>query len=77
MTIGTSIAQRIKLNDPGQGNGEFQVWVNGASVMDISGLIFRNDSTSLVRGIQLQTFMGGESRFNNLDPQPTSLLSIK
>lgn len=57
---GTSIAQRIKLNDIGQNNGEFQVWANGVEIMNIVGLSFRSDDTSRVRGCQIQTFMGGK-----------------
>jgi len=55
----TAISQRVKLNDVGSKNGEFQVWVNGESIMNISGLEFRTSNDFLVRGAQLQTFFGG------------------
>lgn len=55
----TAVTQRLKLNDIGSKNGEFQLWVNGESVMNISGLQFRTSAESRVRGIQLQTFFGG------------------
>jgi len=55
----TSISQRIKLNDVGEKNGEFQVWADGVSIMNISGLVFRTSEKSLVRGAQIETFFGG------------------
>ncbi|KAF8321784.1 hypothetical protein DL93DRAFT_1467680 [Clavulina sp. PMI_390] len=55
----TAVAQRLKLNDVGSANGEFQLWVNGVSVMNIKGLTFRTSSKSLIRGLQLETFFGG------------------
>jgi len=56
----TTVVERIKLNDPGQENGELQMWANGKQVIDISGLVLVDDSgEGAMRGIQMQTFFGG------------------
>ena len=39
--------------------GELQLWINGISVIHVSGLIFREDQTSLIKGMHFQTFFGG------------------
>lgn len=54
----TTVSQRVKLNDPGQANGEMQLWVNGKSVIDVSGIILRDSAAGRHRGIQMQTFFG-------------------
>ncbi|KAK7037938.1 polysaccharide lyase family 14 protein [Favolaschia claudopus] len=55
----TTVSQRVKLNDVGKANGEMQLWVNGESVIDVSGLILRDSAAGRHRGIQMQTFFGG------------------
>ncbi|KAJ6606219.1 hypothetical protein DFH09DRAFT_966411 [Mycena vulgaris] len=55
----TTVSQRVKLNDVGQANGEMQLWVNGQSVIDVSGIILRDSDSGRHRGIQFQTFFGG------------------
>ncbi|KAJ7494431.1 hypothetical protein B0H11DRAFT_2156196 [Mycena galericulata] len=55
----TTISQRVTLNDVGQANGAIQVWANGKSVIDVSGLILRDSDSGRHRGIQMQTFFGG------------------
>ncbi|KAJ2927100.1 hypothetical protein H1R20_g9978, partial [Candolleomyces eurysporus] len=57
----TTVAERVKLNDPGQSNGELQLWVNGRSVIDINGLVLRDSDAGKLRGIQFQTFFGGST----------------
>jgi len=57
----TRVAQRVKLNDIGSANGEIEVYANGQSVIKVSGLTFRTDPNSLVRGAQIQTFFGGHT----------------
>ncbi|EAU81856.1 alginate lyase [Coprinopsis cinerea okayama7 len=57
----TTIAQRVRLNDVGQSNGEIQVWANGQSVIDLKGLQLRTSSSGNFRGMQMQTFFGGSS----------------
>lgn len=70
-----TIAQRVKLNDPGRSNGRFidfgtcrsyiaiigelQLWVDGISVMDVAGIVYRESSESRVKGFHCQTFFGG------------------
>jgi len=49
----------VKLNDVGQANGEMQLFVNGKSVIDVSGIILRDSESGRHRGIQMQTFFGG------------------
>ncbi|KAF9036862.1 hypothetical protein BJ165DRAFT_1324492, partial [Panaeolus papilionaceus] len=59
----TTISERVRLNDIGQANGEIQLFVNGKSVIDVSGLVLRDRSGSgKIRGMQMQTFFGGSKR---------------
>ncbi|KAJ7700859.1 hypothetical protein B0H17DRAFT_1046864 [Mycena rosella] len=55
----TTVSQRVQLNDVGQANGAMQLWVNGKSVIDVSGIILRDSDAGRHRGIQFQTFFGG------------------
>lgn len=55
----TTIAQRVKLNDVGQANGEIELFVNGKSVIHVSGIIIRDSSAGRIRGMQVQSFFGG------------------
>jgi hypothetical protein len=48
----------VKLNDVGKANGEFQLWADGESVINVSGIIIRDASAGRIRGIQMQTFFG-------------------
>ncbi|RXW21823.1 hypothetical protein EST38_g4045 [Candolleomyces aberdarensis] len=57
----TTVAERVKLNDPGRSNGELQLWVNGRSVIDIKGVVLRDSGAGKLRGIQFQTFFGGST----------------
>jgi hypothetical protein len=57
----TTVAERVKLNDPGASNGEVQVWVNGKSVINVSGVVLRAHGVGKIRGVQCQTFFGGKS----------------
>ncbi|KAI0792651.1 polysaccharide lyase family 14 protein [Abortiporus biennis] len=55
----TLITQRVKLNDIGKENGELEMWVDGKSLINLDGLVYRTSSEGRVRGIQFQTFFGG------------------
>lgn len=55
----TVVAQRVQLNDVGQANGELELFVNGVSVIHATGLIIRQQATSVFRGVHFQTFFGG------------------
>ncbi|KAG2008452.1 alginate lyase [Coprinopsis cinerea AmutBmut pab1-1] len=57
----TTIAERIRLNDVGQANGELELFIDGKSVVNSVGAIIRNDSSSRIRGIQVQSFFGGST----------------
>lgn len=56
----TTVAQRVKLNDVGQSNGEIELFVNGKSTIKVTGVIIRDASAGRVQGMQVQTFFGGE-----------------
>ncbi|EAU81857.1 alginate lyase [Coprinopsis cinerea okayama7 len=55
----TTVSERVRLNDVGQANGELELFVNGKSVVNISGLILRDSGAGRIRGMQMQTFFGG------------------
>ncbi|KAJ7144938.1 hypothetical protein C8R43DRAFT_1097425 [Mycena crocata] len=55
----TTVSQRVQLNDVGKANGEMQLFVNGKSVIEVTGLILRDSAEGRHRGIQVQTFFGG------------------
>ena len=56
----TTISQRVRLNDPGKENGELEMFANGKSVVKVGGLVLRDSDAGRIRGIQMQTFFGGE-----------------
>jgi len=56
----TTLAERVKLNDAGQANGEIELFVDGNSVINVSGIIMRDADVGRVQGMQIQTFFGGE-----------------
>ena len=55
----TTVSERVRLNDVGKSNGEIQLFVNGKSVINVSGLVLRNSAAGRIRGMQFQTFFGG------------------
>ena len=55
-----TVSQRVRLNDVGQSNGELELFFNGKSVINVRGLKFRNNAQGRFRGLQAQTFFGGE-----------------
>ena len=55
----TTIGQRVRLNDAGQQNGELELFVNGESMFNVTGLVLANATAGRIRGIQMQTFFGG------------------
>jgi hypothetical protein len=66
----TTVAQRIRLNTPQKADGELEIFVNGESKVNVSGLVFRSCDSNRIRGIQMQTFFGGAF------PQPVFLHSV-
>lgn len=58
----TTVAQRLKLNDAGQSNGEQELFVNGQSVLHITGLEIAADPATKIYGIMAQTFFGGSDQ---------------
>ncbi|PPR05552.1 hypothetical protein CVT24_003291 [Panaeolus cyanescens] len=57
----TTVAERVRLNDDGVANGELELFVEGASIIKLGGLILRDSDAGKIRGIQMQTFFGGSS----------------
>jgi hypothetical protein len=55
----TTVAQRVLLNDPGQANGEIEIFVEGESKIKVSGLVLRDSPAGRIHGLQIQTFFGG------------------
>lgn len=55
----TTVTQRVRLNDPGQANGEIELFVSGVSKIKVIGLVLCDSSAGRIRGIQVQTFFGG------------------
>lgn len=47
---------RVKLNDVGQANGEQELFVDGQSVINISGVTFATEEDTAIFGIMAQTF---------------------
>jgi hypothetical protein len=52
----TTVAQRLRLNDAGQSNGEQELFVNGQSVLHLTGLQIAADANTKIYGIMAQTF---------------------
>lgn len=57
----TVISQRLRLNDVGKANGEIEVFAGGESVISLSGVTLRQSGAGRIRGIQMQSFFGGDS----------------
>jgi hypothetical protein len=55
----TTVTQCMRLNDAGQENGELELFVNGQSKINVSGLVLRSSEAGRIRGMQMQTFFGG------------------
>jgi hypothetical protein len=58
-----TVAQRIRLNDVGEANGEIELFVGGESTIKVSGLVLRDSAAGRIHGIQIQTFFGGARVF--------------
>jgi hypothetical protein len=52
----TTVSQRVKLNDVGSANGEQQLWVDGVSILNLSGLQIAVKGDTKFYGIMAQTF---------------------
>ncbi|EJD36093.1 hypothetical protein AURDEDRAFT_74614 [Auricularia subglabra TFB-10046 SS5] len=57
----TVVAERVRLNTPGQTDGEIELWVDGKSVIHATGLAIRSSASSTFRGVHCQTFFGGST----------------
>ncbi|KAF9002943.1 hypothetical protein BDQ17DRAFT_1242637 [Cyathus striatus] len=57
-----TVAERVKLNDPGQSNGEIELFVDGKSVISETGLVLVDETgEGSMQGIQVQVFFGGST----------------
>jgi hypothetical protein len=52
----------LKLNDAGQQNGEQELFVNGQSVLHLTGLEIAADPSTKIYGIMAQTFFVSSRR---------------
>ncbi|KAI9257335.1 hypothetical protein BDA99DRAFT_484709 [Phascolomyces articulosus] len=57
----TRIEIYTEMNDPGQNNGELHVWQDGRTVIDLKGMVFRNQNSFAISSILFSTFFGGAS----------------
>lgn len=55
------ITQRVKLNTPGQANGEVQVWVGTKQVLLLGNLRFRTETAVKIDRFYFSTFFGGNT----------------
>ncbi|MEO1591844.1 MAG: polysaccharide lyase [Cyanobacteria bacterium J06632_22] len=53
------LEQELRLNQPGQANGQLRLWVNGRLVVEETDLVFRTVDTLEVNGLFFSTFFGG------------------
>ena len=60
----TTVSMRVKLNDAGETNGEMELFVEGDSVIKVSGLQITDSDSGRIRGIIMQTFFGGKYCFD-------------
>ena len=44
--------------------GEIQLWIDGKSVIEIPGLVLREDEASHIKGMHFQTFFGGRHLYS-------------
>jgi hypothetical protein len=56
-----TVSQRLKLNDPGQKNGEQELFINGQSVIRLTNVMITSNPSAKIFGIMAQTFFGGGS----------------
>ncbi|MEJ7636813.1 MAG: polysaccharide lyase [Singulisphaera sp.] len=54
-----SLEQGVELNVPGKNDGRIRVWVDGKLMLDVGGLVFRDDEALKIEGIFFSTFFGG------------------
>ncbi|MGH3565553.1 MAG: polysaccharide lyase [Pseudonocardia sp.] len=55
----TAIQQRVRLNTPGEADGEMTVWQDGWQVLTQTGLTFRTTDDLKIDGLFFSTFFGG------------------
>lgn len=62
-TVGSwhRIEQKVKLNTPGQSDGEITVWYDNTLVHTSRGLVFRDTGQLKIEGLMFSTFFGGNN----------------
>ncbi|KAL5534897.1 hypothetical protein ACEPAF_2987 [Sanghuangporus sanghuang] len=56
-----AISQRIKLNTPGQSDGQIKLWVNGEETIKLYNVTLSESDGATIQGLQFQTFFGGST----------------
>ncbi|TFK22692.1 polysaccharide lyase family 14 protein [Coprinopsis marcescibilis] len=54
-----TVAERIRLNDVGQKNGEMELYFDGQSRIKVTNAVLRTKSAGKIRGIFFESFFGG------------------
>ncbi|KAF7319461.1 hypothetical protein HMN09_00284700 [Mycena chlorophos] len=57
----TTVSERVRLNTAGQADGEMEVFKNGESVINATGLVIRGNDAGRIRGMHMETFFGGNT----------------
>ena len=57
----TKVKQRVRINYIGQYTAEIELFINGKSVISLNGIKLRRDGLGKIRGMQWETFFGGET----------------
>jgi hypothetical protein len=66
------LEQEVVLNDPGEPNGIFRVWVNGKIQIEEIGVVFRKDERAQLRGVIADVHYGNTAT-SAAAPKSTSL----
>lgn len=66
------VAQRIRLNDAGQKNGEQELFLNGKSIINLKNVEIIMHPDSSFHGVMAQSFFGGSSSDYNPSSDQTA-----
>jgi len=69
-----TIGVRAQLNDVGKSNGELELFFEGKSTFNVTGLAFRNQDKHKFQGLMMQSFFGGNDA-SWASPQDQSILT--
>lgn len=57
-----TLTQRVKLNNPGENDGEIDIWYDDAQALEAKGIYFRDVSELKVNGVSFSVGHGGNTR---------------